>query len=199
MAAPDRHMDAPATWLACPELADLAAIHTPGVQLCRHPRRPPAELRTLVPIPARNLRFDVAAGDPFPDLPLPEGQARRILSADAAFLAGLLHDLTGCPRLGLRLVGLSRAMCPRFHTDRVGLRLLCTYRGPGTQWLDDQRYDRRRLPAQPAGANWCEADAFDIVLLKGAAWPGNEHLGAIHRSPDPGGAPRALLSIDAIW
>ena len=35
----------------------------------------------------------------------------------------------------MRLVSTSAPMCPRFHTDHVGVRLICTYVGPGTEWL----------------------------------------------------------------
>jgi hypothetical protein len=34
--------------------------------------------------------------------------------------------------IGLRIHVLADTMCPRFHVDRVPVRLLCTYRGPGT-------------------------------------------------------------------
>lgn len=33
----------------------------------------------------------------------------------------------------------------RYHEDKVPLRLLCTYVGPGTEWLDDRHVDRWQL------------------------------------------------------
>jgi len=36
---------------------------------------------------------------------------------------------------GTRITTLDRAMCPRFHVDRVPVRLIVTWGGPGTQWL----------------------------------------------------------------
>ena len=104
-------------------------------------------------------------------------------------------------------------MCPRFHTDRVGIRLLCTYRGAATEWLDDVQADRSklggassRLSDEASGlmrdpAQVGHAEPFDLVLLKGCAWPGNELKGAIHRSPavPTHTAPRVLITIDALW
>jgi hypothetical protein len=45
------------------------------------------------------------------------------------------------------------------------------------------------------------AEPFDLVLLKGCAWPGNEQRGAIHRSPmvPTEVRPRVLVTIDALW
>ncbi|WP_367115613.1 DUF1826 domain-containing protein [Thiohalocapsa sp.] len=76
-------------------------------------------------------------------------------------------ELLGCPRIGLRLEVLHRPMCPRWHRDHNGIRLLCTWLGPGTQWLDDAASpvsDPAQLPADapPSG----QAAPFDLVLLK---------------------------------
>ncbi|MFM1751215.1 MAG: hypothetical protein RL119_177, partial [Actinomycetota bacterium] len=78
--------------------------------------------------------IDVDGPHEFPELPgLPN---KNTLCDDVAFLGRLCADLVGCSRLGVRIEVLDRAMCPRFHVDRVGLRLLCTYLGPGTEYLD---------------------------------------------------------------
>ncbi|UTH76828.1 DUF1826 domain-containing protein [Chromobacterium sp. IIBBL 290-4] len=101
--------------------------------------------------------------------------------------------LTGCPRVGARLEVLRQAMCPRFHADRVGLRLLCCYQGPGTEWLPDAAADRSQLGAAAQGladeqsglildaAAIGRAPPFSVLLLKGSQWPGARG-GAIHRS-----------------
>ena len=186
------------------DAADLAWIHEHGVQgVCLRRARDhdlEAELAVVdacgwpvAPVRARNTLAALEAGDGLECLP----QAPR-LRADIVRLATVYTDLIGCPETGLRFVGLEGAMCPRFHIDRVGVRLLCTYRGPGTQWgRRDALLPIDSPPASPVG----QARAFDVLLLKGSTWPGNEHLGAVHRSPDPGRAsyPRLLLSIDAVW
>ena len=100
--------------------------------------------------------------------------------------------------------------CPRFHVDRVGVRMLVTYSGPGTEWLADADVDRARLGAAGqelpddqngvirSGAVIRSVAPFAVTLLKGEAWTGAEGFGAVHRSPDPGGAPRALLRVDML-
>jgi hypothetical protein len=129
---------------------------------------------------------------------LPDLPGREALAADLAFLAELQADLLGCPQVGVRLEVASQAMCPRFHTDRVALRLLCTYRGPGTEWIDPAHADPG---AAIARGDVKRAAPFELVMLKGEGWPGNAERGAIHRSPDvaPGAAPRVLAAIDAVW
>ena len=102
--------------------------------------------------------------------------------------------------IGLRLHGLDDVMCPRFHVDRVPVRLVTTYLGPATQWLRHQdalRGDGRGpLPPQsehavqtmPTGA---------VALMKGEAWEGNEGAGLVHRSPSvPAGQQRLVLTLD---
>jgi hypothetical protein len=91
-------------------------------------------------------------------------------------------------------------MCPGWHCDRTGIRLLCTYRGPGTEWLWDTGIDRTTLPGSVADRSPDgSASAGDIVLLKGSLWQGNTGRGAIHRSPATGQGTRWLLALDAIW
>lgn len=108
---------------------------------------------------------------------------------------------------------LKRAMCPRFHVDRSGIRLLCTYRGSGTEWLRESDVDRTKLGFQSAGMSdetsgvILNPDAiqaletYTIALIKGSAWEDNAQRGLVHRSPTPAvqQSPRVLLALDAIW
>jgi Protein of unknown function (DUF1826) len=135
------------------------------------------------------------------------------ITPDVLCLAELYADLLGCEAIGLRYELVDGAMCPGFHVDRTGIRLLCTYRGPGTQWIDDRHADRSKLGPGSGGlpdhlsglfgpgAQVQEAALGDVVLLKGSLWQGNGARGAIHRSPavDPGQAPRVLVAMDAVW
>jgi len=135
------------------------------------------------------------------------------LARDVAFLADLYADLLGSRAVGVRLEVLRSTMCPAFHADRTGIRLLCTYCGPGTEWIDDCTIDRTKLGAGSAGladrhsglfgpTTVVQAAApFEVLLLKGSLWQGNESRGAMHRSPAVSAdhAARILLAIDAIW
>ncbi|MGJ7530660.1 DUF1826 domain-containing protein [Variovorax sp. GB1P17] len=143
---------------------------------------------------------------------LPLLRGRGALMQDIEGLAGPLRDVTGACAARIRFDVISGVHCPRLHVDNVKARLLCTYRGAGTQWLDERDADRSKLGGGAAGLS-DEASGlilrpaavrtlppFAIALLKGARWPGSEELGAIHRSPSvsPLHGPRVLVAIDAL-
>ena len=194
------------TWRRVPELADLAEAFDAGVQVCSWRRvidpaiaaylaqlHQAGEFQALETLsPAARPRLDG----------LPDRPGRSALIDDLALLQEIVCELLGCAAVGLRLARLGRAMCPGWHVDRVGIRLLCTYQGPGTQWLDDQGVDRGDLrSAHTAEAAFIQADPGEIVLLKGALWHGNDAFGAVHRSPEPvPNAPlRTLVTLDPLW
>ena len=153
-------------------------------------------LATFDPLPA-----SAHAADP---------DSARAFAADVRWLAGMFAELTGASRLGVRLVRLQKPMCPRFHTDFVGLRLLTTYCGVGTEWLEHEQVDRdflghRSMDVPDArsgllrpGAVVQQLPEFAVGLLKGDAWPGNHGRGIVHRSPAARGEARILLSLDVI-
>jgi hypothetical protein len=102
-------------------------------------------------------------------------------------------------------------MCPRFHVDRVTLRVVSTYQGRGTELVAHEHVDRRYLGHAARGAAdeesgllrvpgcVCVARPFDIVLLKGEAWPDNAGRGAVHRSPAASAeAPRLVMTLDPL-
>jgi hypothetical protein len=192
------------------DLADLTRIFLPETQICIHsPPGSPNRLGALAGLRASGwsgLRAIVRlSADGVPDieaLPLPPAFAHPALRRELAFLLELYGDLLGCEAIGLRIERLERAMCPGWHVDRTGIRLLCTWCGPGTEWLDAPGIDPRGLPGSAAGAPASgHARPFDILLLKGSAWQGNATGGAIHRSPqvDPDSGPRILVALDALW
>lgn len=149
-----------------------------------------------------------------PDLGrLPSGDGRDALAADIALQAEILGELLDAASIGFRLEVVGKAMCPRLHVDRVGIRLLCTYRGPGTEWVEDAAVDRRFLGAASGGlpdetsglllpGHRIETiPPFAVALLKGSLWQGNGGRGIVHRSPTVAAdeAPRVLLAMDAGW
>ena len=79
--------------------------------------------------------------------------------------------------------------CPLFHVDRVTLRLLCTCRGPGTEWLADSDVMRKGLghgdnnKVLAAGGVVYAVPTHHICVLKGDAFKGNAGSGIVHRSP----------------
>lgn len=131
------------------------------------------------------------------------------LSENIAELVDMFCCLFELKRAGLRLTALDRAMCPRFHVDRVPCRLATTYQGTATQWLTHQSVDRTKLgtgnngqPDEQSGLfhnmqDIQQLDCGDVALLKGESWEGNENAGLVHRSPAlSAGESRLLLTLD---
>jgi hypothetical protein len=124
--------------------------------------------------------------------------------ADLARLSEAFIDLAHGEPVTARLESMDGVRCPRFHVDNSYLRLVCTYRGPGTEWLEDEQVDRG---AHEAGAS---NDAiirfgephrmpeFTVGLMKGRRYPGHADAGLVHRSPlpDPAVPARILFSLD---
>ena len=120
-------------------------------------------------------------------------------------LASFYFAVSGEREVTLRLVTTDDDDCRRFHFDRTHLRLLCTYRGPGTEWLPDEQVDRE---AQRTGSpndaiiRFGEPSVFQPFwagILKGDAFPGNTGHGLIHRSPAIAatGQTRVLFCLDS--
>jgi hypothetical protein len=124
-----------------------------------------------------------------------------LLRADLQWLAEAFACLTGAKVIGLRLRSLERAMCPRFHVDHVALRLVTTYAGPASEWLEEWAMARSRLgdaTAEPnSRAEIRRMGVGDVGLFKGEKWAGNQGGGVVHRSPaPPPGERRLLLTLD---
>lgn len=201
------------------QIADLSLIHDPAVNVCMLRRPAPRGVADWLrgggyrAMPA-GLHRALLPADGLDDLHRLQGgfPGAQSLSADVALLAEVLLDLVGASHVGVRVEWLDRAMCPRLHVDRVVLRAVCTYLGPGTEWLDDPAADRgllgvrdggdaRDAPLIRNGDRLHRAQPGEVVLVKGDAWPGNEGNGAIHRSParEPDGGSRVLLTLDPVW
>ena len=111
-----------------------------------------------------------------------------ILIADAARLAGLFCDALGLARFELRLEVVRTDSCRKFHADYVRARLITTYAGEGTDWLDGADAARVAAGAEPRRIN--RMNAFDVGLFKGKL--ASDHP-AIHRSPPIAGTGTARL------
>ena len=127
---------------------------------------------------------------------------------DITMLVDMYCYLFDVKEVGIRLQRLSHAMCPKFHVDKLPCRLVTTYQGPSTQWLNNEdvtrtHQDVKGQPRQqlrfPENANINELSVGDVALLKGDGWYGNEIGGVVHRSPSVEGThPRLFLSLDAV-
>lgn len=104
-----------------------------------------------------------------------------------AMCARMFHELFEAPGIGIRVAALDRAMCPRLHVDRIPVRMIATFCGPGTEWLPNASVDRHQLAGGAAhtleGITLMQLQAGDVALMKGENWVGNEGYGLVHRSP----------------
>lgn len=89
--------------------------------------------------------------------------------------------------------------CVRFHADNVPLRLICTYRGPGTLWLDEENLNRTAAEAKgtcneeialrPEEIH--QAREWEVLVMKGKQ---SNTLPLYHKSPPPQvGDPASLV------
>jgi len=134
---------------------------------------------------------------------LPAHSMRVSFIEDVAMAVDMFSCLFDLDHAGLRLLVLNKTMCPRFHADKVPCRLVTTYAGKGTEWLDREGIDRSALETgreSIAGHDTIQhLSEGDIALLKGDEWEGNEGFGVIHRSPSLNdNETRLLLTLDFV-
>ncbi|GAA6170038.1 DUF1826 domain-containing protein [Sessilibacter corallicola] len=130
---------------------------------------------------------------------LPDVDDREDLIADTVVLVDMFSELFELDRVGLRMSVLTKAMCPKFHVDRVPCRLVTTYTGAGTEWLTNADVSRsaEKGIAQIPGSTIQETYFGEVTLLKGEAWDGNEGKGIVHRSPSADAdSARLVLTLD---
>ena len=137
---------------------------------------------------------------------LPDGpiaDEKKILINDILRLATLFEATTKSDNIKLRLEIVTTDMCRLFHADYYRQRLLCTYLGPGTEWLDHSNVNRQAL-GKGRNNNIVKdetainrANTFDVLILKGRKY-GEGELAVVHRSPPiiRHNKTRVLLKID---
>jgi len=123
----------------------------------------------------------------------PPGWERDWLQKDVAALAGMFADLMSTRFLRLRLDVVTTNSCRKFHIDAITGRLICTYRGTGTQYgISVNREDPSDIVTVPTGAP---------ILLRGTLWPATPSSGLLHRSPpiEGTGETRWILVLDPVF
>jgi hypothetical protein len=180
--------------------AILAAIREEDCNLAIWQRPPIADFTPLIHGTPADLRFETTPGEVEPALLAAlaangfGGPAlHALLAADIATIAALFCEAMQLARFELRLEVVRTDSCRKFHADYVTARLITTYAGEGTDWLDDADAARLAAGQEPGRIN--RMNAFDVGLFKGKLATGRP---AIHRSPPvaaTGGA-RLLLVLN---
>jgi hypothetical protein len=181
----------------------LSAIHRPGCAAAIWRRQPMPEFQSWIdrldpdvlprarvilrPEAVRDAASEVCEACGTPACP-----ERDRLVDDIAALADIFAGLMKAGWIRLRLEAVTTDACRKFHIDAVTARLVCTYRGRGTQYavsLDGT--EPRRIFTVPTGAP---------ILLRGTLWPERPRAGLLHRSPPIEGTSetRAVLVLDPV-
>lgn len=123
----------------------------------------------------------------------PDGPHRQYLINDIVALTQVFCDVMGAPYLRLQLDRVTTNACRRFHIDALTARLVCTYRGTGTQYgISPDGDEPTRVFTVATGAP---------ILLRGTLWPEQPASGLLHRSPpiEGSGETRLVLVLDPIF
>ena len=185
------------------DLDALSAILMPGINLAIWERKVAPEVpdvKTLAEINDISLTAEADQVGAAMILALKEaGYPAEVigpLTADIAAHANRLAQLLVCDTLAIRLEVIETDACRRFHADYVSVRLILTYVGPGTQWLDNVAAIRLRNGAAVETLDVRNVLAGQIALFKGRKWSPDGAI--VHRSPPIAdtGQRRLVLVID---
>ncbi len=188
--------------VTCGAAEGLDAIARPDVELVVWRRSLPLRLKawlerldaTLLPDLRLLVRPEdlVRAMEPLLDnCGCPEEEMRALLVGDVDNLVSAFARIARTDLVDVRLQSVSGDACWRFHRDFVAARLLTTYRGPATEWVQP-RYAEAALRAQERFKGPIEhLRAHDVAIFKGScAGPAS---GIVHRSPPISGTGRTRL------
>jgi hypothetical protein len=107
----------------------------------------------------------------------PDSDITKQLALDIADLCSLFEPYAGMLKFEVRLEIVDNDACRKFHSDFVTVRLISTYTGPRTQWLDR---DHGHIAGQVDPNAIQQLQAGDVGIFKGRR---STRTPAIHRSP----------------
>ncbi|WP_119168125.1 DUF1826 domain-containing protein [Algihabitans albus] len=176
----------------CDTADGLAAVNRPDMQLVIWQRALPLRLQswldrmdasclpdTRILVRPRDLR--TALKPHLDDCGVPQGDMRDLLVRDVDDLVSTFSKVTQTDLVDVRLERVSHDACWKFHRDREKARLLTTYRGPATEWVQPIHgewalHEQRRFKGPVEHLR-----VHDVAIFKGScAGPGS---GIVHRSP----------------
>lgn len=165
---------------------DLDVFFAPGVAAAIWQRRPKSGFKRWIEmldpkqLPCCRLILapnDVtcAVTEVCEDAGMPSDDWRGSLVADITVLAEIFAGMMRAKFLRLRLDVVTSDACRKFHIDAVTARLVCTYRGTGTQYgISNEGTEPSPVFTTPTGSP---------LFLRGSLWPTPPRSGLLHRSP----------------
>lgn len=116
---------------------------------------------------------------------------RELIAADIARLADVHAAIMRLPLIEARLERITTNACHKFHADYVSARLITTYHGPGTEWIDTRDAARHAAGAPVATLAVRRLPTGAVALFKGRIWAPEDAI--VHRSPPIAGSGEARL------
>ncbi len=191
----------------CDAAEGLAAIGNPGMEFVIWRRALPRRLQTWLErmdascLP--DLRVLVRPGDlrgavepHLDDCGMPPGDLRDLLLGDLDDLVSAFARIIQSDLVDVRLERVSHDACWKFHRDYVEARLLTTYRGPATEWVQPTDAGRALREQKSYKGPLERLQVHDVAIFKGnRTGPGS---GIVHRSPPVAGTgcTRLLLCLN---
>ncbi|MEM7056480.1 MAG: DUF1826 domain-containing protein [Pseudomonadota bacterium] len=181
----------------------LSAIHSPGCAAAIWSRRPLTSFQSWIdrvdpdrlPKTRTILRSEevrLAATHVCELCGTPNCEERTRLIDDVSALADIFASLMDTSYLMLRLDVVSTNLCRKFHKDTITARLICTYRGTGTQYgFSFDQAEPQLVQTAPTGTP---------MIFRGNRWPEHPMSGLVHRSPpiEGSGQTRLILVLDPV-
>ena len=109
---------------------------------------------------------------------------------DITELLTTFSQISKSPTIRVSLSYVTNDQCRVFHTDIMDLRMLCTYYGEGTLWVENDNvnwkeygccYEEEKIILDKSQIH--QLLPFDVALFKGALYPDNSINAVLHRSP----------------
>ncbi|WP_213978988.1 DUF1826 domain-containing protein [Sphingomonas sp. dw_22] len=179
----------------------LGALLLPGINLAIWERALPAGLSAVLDAldfgDVEFVRFTADVGNVAREMRLAfeEAGCRQaglaLLAADIAALAERYARVMDLPSVEIRLEQVTGNACRRFHADYVTARMITTYSGPGTEWLDAQAAAHLAAGVPPAPHRVRTLGTGAVAMFKGRTWAPRDPI--IHRSPPITGTGRTRL------
>ncbi|WP_413208458.1 DUF1826 domain-containing protein [Rhodospirillum sp. A1_3_36] len=123
---------------------------------------------------------------------IPDSPERRWFLKDVADLVGVFAHVSGRTLVDLRVETIFHDACWRFHRDVVPFRLVTTYHGRGTQWVDSGDEEAALRDQKDYVGPMHELTPGQVALFKGSL---SARGGIVHRSPPMAGTGQARLFV----
>ena len=176
----------------CVKIDGLDAIKQSGTELVIWQRTLPSSfkewIKKLTPSSLPSLRIFVAPDNVLSALEpmldergLPNDNMRELMIRDITDLVSIFSRITQSERVDLRLQHINNDSCWRFHIDNVEARLLTTYLGATTEWVQPA-YAEKAINEQKEYSGPLERlSTDDVAVFKGKSAAAVN--GIVHRSP----------------